>query len=53
MERIDRRLGYLSALPLVVLLALSFLAPMLVIALFSVMPQKVFKIGRASCRERV
>jgi len=44
MERIDRRLGYLSALPLVVLLALSFLAPMLVIALFSVMPQKVFSV---------
>ncbi len=44
MERIDRRLGYLSALPLVVLLAISFLAPMLVIALFSVMPQKVFSV---------
>lgn len=44
MERIDRRLGYLSALPLVVLLAISFLAPMLVIAVFSVMPQKVFSV---------
>ena len=44
MERIDRRLGYLSALPLVVLLALSFIAPMLVIAIFSVMPQKVFSV---------
>ncbi|MFT7596448.1 MAG: spermidine/putrescine transport system permease protein [Paracoccaceae bacterium] len=44
MERIDRRLGYLSALPLLVLLALSFIAPMLVIALFSVMPQKVFSV---------
>jgi len=44
MERIDRRLGYLSALPLVVLLAVSFIAPMLVIAIFSVMPQKVFSV---------
>jgi len=44
MERIDRRLGYFSALPLGVLLAISFLAPMLVIALFSVMPQKVFSV---------
>lgn len=44
MERIDRRLGYLSALPLVVILALAFLAPMVVIALFSVMPQKVFSL---------
>ncbi len=44
MERIDRRLGFLSALPLGVVLALSFLAPMLVIAIFSVMPQKVFSV---------
>lgn len=44
MERIDRRLGYLSALPVTVLLALSFLAPMLVIAIFSIMPQKVFSV---------
>ena len=44
MERIDRRLGFFSALPLLVLLALSFMAPMLVIAIFSVMPQKVFSV---------
>ncbi len=44
MERIDHRLGTLSALPLGVVLALSFLAPMLVIAVFSVMPQKVFSV---------
>ena len=44
MERIDRRLGFLSALPLGVILLVSFLAPMLVIAIFSVMPQKVFSV---------
>jgi spermidine/putrescine transport system permease protein len=44
MERIDRRLGYLCALPIMVLFTLSFLAPMLVIAIFSIMPQKVFSV---------
>lgn len=44
MERIDRRLGFMSALPLVAILTVSFLAPMLVIAGFSVMPQKVFSL---------
>ncbi len=44
MERIDRKLGLLSALPLAAILMLSFLAPMLVVALFSVMPQKVFDL---------
>ncbi len=45
MERVDRKLGYLSALPLGVVLALSFLAPMVVIAIFAVMPQKVFSLA--------
>lgn len=44
MKRIDSKLGMLTALPLAVILGLSFLAPMLVIALFSVMPQKVFSL---------
>ena len=44
MERIDRRLGFLSALPLGAILLLSFLAPLLVIAVFSVMPQNVFSV---------
>jgi len=44
MERINRRLGLLSALPIGVLLVLSFLAPLLVVAAFSVMPQKVFSL---------
>ncbi len=45
MERIDRKLGLLSALPLAAILMLSFLAPMLVVALFSIMPQKVFDLA--------
>jgi len=44
MRRLNQKLGYLSALPMVVLLALGFLAPLLVIAIFSIMPQKVFGI---------
>ena len=45
MDRLDRRLGTLSALPMTALLALAFLAPMLVVALFSIMPQKVFSLA--------
>jgi len=44
MLRAESRLGLRSALPLTVFLALSFLAPLLVIAAFSVMPQKVFSL---------
>ncbi|RMF34164.1 MAG: ABC transporter permease [Alphaproteobacteria bacterium] len=45
MNRLDRKLGLLSALPLTAVLALSFVAPMLVVAIFSVMPQKVFSFA--------
>ena len=45
MNRLDGRLGFLSALPLTLVLLLSFLAPMVVVALFSVMPQKVFSLA--------
>jgi len=45
MERTDRRLGLLAALPITALLALGFLAPLLVVAAFSVMPQRVFDLG--------
>ncbi|SMC11485.1 Spermidine/putrescine transport system permease protein PotB [Roseovarius aestuarii] len=45
MERIDRKLGFLSALPLGIILVLSFLAPMVVVALFSIMPPKVFDLA--------
>ena len=44
MERQDQRIGLLSAVPMGVVLLISFLAPMLVIAVFSVMPQKVFSL---------
>lgn len=44
MRRVDRKLGTLSALPILVLLGLSFLAPLLVVAAFSIMPQKVFSL---------
>lgn len=45
MERMDRRLGLLSSLPIITVLALAFLAPLVVVALFSVMPQKVFSLA--------
>ncbi len=44
MERLNRRLGFLSALPIVIMLALSFLAPLVVVAAFSIMPRKVFSL---------
>lgn len=44
MERVDNRLGTLSAIPLMALLALGFLAPLVVVALFSIMPQGVFSV---------
>jgi spermidine/putrescine transport system permease protein len=47
MERQDRKLGTLSALPILVVLALSFVAPLLVVAAFSIMPQKVFSLANA------
>ncbi|MDQ8697706.1 ABC transporter permease [Hyphomicrobium sp. LHD-15] len=45
MERINQRLGVLSALPVVVFLAAGFLAPLCVVAAFSIMPQKVFSLA--------
>jgi len=44
-ERNDRRLGILSALPIGLLLGLGFLAPLFVVAAFSVMPQGVFSLA--------
>jgi spermidine/putrescine transport system permease protein len=41
---LDRRLGFLSALPITIVLAVSFLAPLAVVAIFSIMPPKVFSI---------
>jgi spermidine/putrescine transport system permease protein len=45
MERLDNRLGFFSAVPLGLILLLSFLAPLVVVALFSIMPQKVFSLA--------
>ena len=45
MERTDRKLGLLSALPITAILLLSFAAPLLVISVFSIMPQKVFSLA--------
>lgn len=45
MDNIDRKLGLLSSLPLLVILALSFLAPLVVVVLFSIMPPKVFDLA--------
>jgi spermidine/putrescine transport system permease protein len=42
MNALDRKLGFLSSLPLTILLLISFLAPMAVVALFSVMPARFF-----------
>ncbi|MGC9368184.1 MAG: ABC transporter permease [Paracoccaceae bacterium] len=44
MKRLDRKLGSLSAIPLTLILVLSFLAPLVVVAVFSVMPEKVFSV---------
>lgn len=47
MERLNDRLGIFSALPVTVVLAVGFLAPLVVVAAFSVMPQKVFTLANA------
>ncbi|GAB4282595.1 MAG: ABC transporter permease [Roseovarius sp.] len=44
MESANRRLGFLAALPITLVLGLSFLAPLVVVAIFSVMPQKSFSL---------
>lgn len=44
MERTDRKIGLLSALPIAAVLLLSFAAPLMVVAVFSLMPPKVFTL---------
>ena len=44
MQRIEEKHGFLSAAPLFIVLIISFIAPLIVIALFSIMPQKVFSV---------
>jgi len=42
MDRLNRRLGALAAAPMLVLLALTFLAPLVVVAAYSIMPENEF-----------
>lgn len=44
MERIEQRHGLLAALPITLVLAVSFLMPLLVVFAFSFMPEKVFEL---------
>ena len=45
MERLNQKLGLLSALPITLALLLSFVAPLLVVLAFSIMPPKVFDLA--------
>lgn len=45
MEKLERRLGLLSALPIGVLLLLSFVMPLFLVAGFATMPHKVFELA--------
>lgn len=45
MERLERRLGFLSGLPVIALLLVSFIMPLFVVAGFAIMPQKVFELS--------
>jgi spermidine/putrescine transport system permease protein len=44
MDRVENRQGLLCALPMLALLALVFVVPLIVVALFSVMPPRVFEL---------
>ncbi|WP_283179744.1 ABC transporter permease [Gemmobacter sp. 24YEA27] len=44
MHRLEGRLGFLSGLPIIVLLLLAFIMPLFVVAGFAIMPQKVFEL---------
>jgi len=44
MQRLDARLGTISALPLGAVMLAGFLMPLGVVALFSIMPEKVFSV---------
>lgn len=45
MERLEHRLGFLTGLPIIVLLLLSFIMPLFVVAGFAIMPQRVFELA--------
>lgn len=45
MQRLNQRLGFLSALPMLAVFAIALFAPLIVVALFSIMPPKVFSLA--------
>lgn len=47
MKRLNQKLGYLSAMPMMAVFAAALFAPLFVVVLFSVMPPKVFSLAHA------
>ncbi len=47
MKRLNQKLGYLSAMPMMAVFAAALFAPLVVVVLFSVMPPKVFSLAHA------
>lgn len=45
MQRLNGKLGVLSALPMLVVFAVALFAPLVVVVLFSIMPSKVFSLA--------
>lgn len=45
MRRLNQRLGYISALPMLAVFAIALFAPLIVVVLFSIMPSKVFSLA--------
>jgi spermidine/putrescine transport system permease protein len=45
MEKLEHRLGFLAGLPILALLTLAFIMPLIVVAGFAIMPQKVFELA--------
>lgn len=44
MQKLNSRLGFLSSLPILAVFLVAFFAPLMVVALFSVMPPRVFNL---------
>lgn len=47
MQKLNQKLGYLSALPMLAVFAIALFAPLIVVVLFSIMPSKVFSLANA------
>lgn len=47
MKRLNQKLGLISALPMLVVFAIALFAPLVVVALFSIMPPKVFSLANS------